>query len=1501
MEKNKGGMVNDKFDYFVLNKNNNKILFGFNWSEKRVVDTLESLKSDANLFLEMNIDGFSKKDYSILSANTLKSMGIDPYSWSNWNKETYDRLAKKEKMFFNYAKGGKVMPEWSVTITSDSGDTYDWVGHAKDEDDALNKAEKEAKFESVESGINMITDENGKSIDYAKGGAVNNMWQVVESLSKKQGQKEFTTQEYHTYRDDMYEMSVKSGFFDDNDENYSAFDDMLGKKLNVNWDMAKGGGVKEIDYADVYPILKDKIDNVIDDIPFENAFDGNGEEVEHRSRDGFWAYTDGGYEYRWFEYVSYMNGSGKSLPTKPLDAELDRQVQYNYDLAKETFIDNYPEIVEELGEDKINYNDLYEAGYGSEAEELSEMEMDYGGEDSIMMRVFAYYYSPENSRAENGKHTISLFGDVNLESPYHRAGNLDDSMEITFTFTSLADLSKKMDTNLKKIVGWFKGDYYNKSKKEMKIRRMGDGGHTQGYDDREDERLSMEHGKMSGKDFVGTHSQKEHSRRDDARFEERMAKGGEPKGNDYDLMKGGISHYSVDIDLQNGDNVRDLEYKSLDKAKKVYGQYSKSMVYNGEAIEDIQLIKVLKNGDYESIGGAMADGGMMAWGGFVTNLKDAYASDDMLEELKSKMKDGEPIVAFAYTDYGGDFFDKVAIEYFIENYPNNIVYEHSAYNGKNGVVFGEPAREFLEVSDRYLLGFDDMEDFYYQMENEETEDSFEFFLRDLSNYGGYIVSERAMDWLMENKSGYYSMLTTGLDFSSSDLEEELLEEGLITKERMNGGMMAKGGKTKELELLVDSHHGIYVPKVFVDNYDLKQFGFNDKDIAYFKKAFSDTQSDDYFDAYEEMESKAITKDGSTITTADGNLWLVPKGYEYDDYFYGEDGGMMAKGGSVRKNPKSLWNNWTPKQRYHFLQDHFVEIEDSIDEDDLQTISRMDYEELIDLSGNGFIDINDSLSKHIRQGVYAKGGKVGDYDNIRKTNTITEREVALIMRRLNSGKDDKETKEIVNYIWDNKPSLTSEQNKKGLDFLYDLYKSPSGKERKNNPFGYREQDVLENFVGFELSGYYNASRYGQRPYYIPLYIANGKDGSFEYYYSNGEVNIVGGHGGMFKRGGKVKYVPNRDIKSLTTKSGKVISQKDILDGAYVNKSVKLADGGMMADGGMISVNGFTIELSKFIKENKTKSETARLEEEDIERIKKLKKGESERFIINSRMIEVIKMADGGMMANDVHWWEVKLKMPNGKIVYTDVVADNKEDAKYYGKMSDYGNEGGKVLSVKSKGMEKYADGGSVGGFDYKKVDTSTEAGDKRADKLQSQGWEVISGSLTTMVTMRRAKKQKKQPQPKMEQGGEMVDVSLYAKGGVERIANNESKTYTENLIPFKANNIEAKTLDNGDYVVLSYGYYPIWWHCKKENKWYGNKDKYSQTTAKQMSQSRPTYDAEMLGRNELEKKMMNHNAMFEVGGVLSDVLAPTSNAITQNVGGTAFSNLDLTSHLGIDSI
>ena len=78
------------------------------------------------------------------------------------------------------------------------------------------------------------------------------------------------------------------------------------------------------------------------------------------------------------------------------------------------------------------------------------------------------------------------------------------------------------------------------------------GGSTQGYDDKEDERLGMEYGKMSSKDLNSTHA-----RRDDARFEERMAKGGEVNVDDikskmYGLFKGYLGNFISEEELING-------------------------------------------------------------------------------------------------------------------------------------------------------------------------------------------------------------------------------------------------------------------------------------------------------------------------------------------------------------------------------------------------------------------------------------------------------------------------------------------------------------------------------------------------------------------------------------------------------------------------------------------------------------------------------------------------------------------------------------------------------------------------------------------------------------------------------------------------------------------------------------------------------------------------------------------------------------------------------------
>ena len=238
---------------------------------------------------------------------------------------------------------------------------------------------------------------------------------------------------------------------------------------------AKGGGVDGITYKKVLEVLKDKIENAVEDVEFEGKDQNTGEEVEHKAMSGFIPFTNGGYQLSWYEALDTLNGMGKRLPTAPLNKEMERQIQIGYDFAQDKFKQTYPEIVAELGEENIDYNTLYENEYGSEAEELSSWENDYN-DGQALMKIFAYYYNPTNDKGVDGKHTISLQGDVNLEAPYHREGNLDDFKEIVFTFDSISDLEKKMDSNLKTIVAWFNGAEFDESTREMKIRKMANGG-----------------------------------------------------------------------------------------------------------------------------------------------------------------------------------------------------------------------------------------------------------------------------------------------------------------------------------------------------------------------------------------------------------------------------------------------------------------------------------------------------------------------------------------------------------------------------------------------------------------------------------------------------------------------------------------------------------------------------------------------------------------------------------------------------------------------------------------------------------------------------------------------------------------------------------------------------------------------------------------------------------------------------------------------------------------
>jgi hypothetical protein len=110
------------------------------------------------------------KRYKALKAGKRVSEDGNVYYESRPNRSDVSRKDKLENGGM-MAKGGSV-PEWLVDITAEDGRTHEWRGYAKSEDEALLKAEKEAGFESVESGINMLTDENGKKIEYKKGGKV---------------------------------------------------------------------------------------------------------------------------------------------------------------------------------------------------------------------------------------------------------------------------------------------------------------------------------------------------------------------------------------------------------------------------------------------------------------------------------------------------------------------------------------------------------------------------------------------------------------------------------------------------------------------------------------------------------------------------------------------------------------------------------------------------------------------------------------------------------------------------------------------------------------------------------------------------------------------------------------------------------------------------------------------------------------------------------------------------------------------------------------------------------------------------------------------------------------------------------------------------------------------------------------------------------------------------------------------------------------------------------
>lgn len=126
--------------------------------------------------------------------------------------------------------------------------------------------------------------------------------------------------------------------------------------------------------------------------------------------------------------------------------------------------------------------------------------------------------------------------------------------------------------------------------------------------------------------------------------------------------------------------------------------------------------------------------------------------------------------------------------------------------------------------------------------------------------------------------------------------------------------------------------------------------------------------------------------------------------------------------------------------------------------------------------------------------------------ILKAGVISEKDLNLLKNRVNRGLCEYEDIEplFLDYV-----ALSDDQTAKGVNWLRNLYKTPAGKERKNNPFGAREISVLESEnIKINLCGFYDAGRYGCHNY-IPNYCVYSDEGSFEYvpYYGYHECYIT----------------------------------------------------------------------------------------------------------------------------------------------------------------------------------------------------------------------------------------------------------------------------------------------------------------------------------------------------------------------------------------------------------
>ena len=177
------------------------------------------------------------------------------------------------------------------------------------------------------------------------------------------------------------------------------------------------------------------------------------DEIEFKSRDGFIANSDnfGGIVSRNFATLSDFWSSGNSCAHKKAAKEIERQIDYSLECAKESFIESYPEFKDA----DVSYHSLYESGELDLAEEFSNLEVEsMSDESSSIMFEFRFMYHG----FDGVTHRASVSAAINTEGPYHRSSIswakdvfCEGASEVEITWTTDKELKAKLKDALNKV------------------------------------------------------------------------------------------------------------------------------------------------------------------------------------------------------------------------------------------------------------------------------------------------------------------------------------------------------------------------------------------------------------------------------------------------------------------------------------------------------------------------------------------------------------------------------------------------------------------------------------------------------------------------------------------------------------------------------------------------------------------------------------------------------------------------------------------------------------------------------------------------------------------------------------------------------------------------------------------------------------------------------------------------------------------------------------------